>query len=57
MKVWLESYDLCVCDLLRYRIDEVGLLDNCGHSAASCPGQRNRAAAFNVCYGQSAESS
>lgn len=39
---------MCVCDLLRYRIDEVELLDNCGHRTASFPRQRSRAAAFNM---------
>jgi hypothetical protein len=48
VKFWLESYDVCVWDLLRYRIDEVGLLENCSCSAASFPGQRNHATAFNM---------
>jgi len=39
---------MCVCNLLRYRIDEVELLDNCGRRAASFPRQRNRATIFNT---------
>ena len=48
MKYWLEICDLCVCDMLRYGIDEVELLDDCGHSAASFPRQRKHATAFNM---------